>query len=454
MTQDKNPNSTPPTKEQQEQPKQTAVTPNEAHDLDKYSDTLEQTANYGYYSEAEKLLKAVPYAKKNRKKYIFANGYASFYHVISFVLGIATVFLIAKLLINYDNPITFFFSTLIGIILIAVLAGLELFKSSSSTDVFKAIAKEETPTNSAKFGMFGTFVLSVIISSIGGGFLSIELNDKTISIQNTTKVEKDSLISLYSLQLAGYDSSINSSQKTLIKNKTGWRANVARQDLEKATENKNRILDKLEGKQTTIQKLSETKILLADEENYKLASIVGFIVFILECFSILAYRYKFLYLRNCEREGVNFGFLKKKNALSDRKNNDFDINDITESIKDLFKNLSTSIQNQANQTFAEPNKAYSRQTAGFQTYSEHQKQESKRNPIGFQYENNQNAQEDNAIRLTQSVKRNALETGNRYCLYCDKPYTYKVNHQKFCSKKCRMDNWEEEKGAKLKFNKK
>ena len=137
MTQDKNPNSTPPTKEQQEQPKQTAVTPNEAHDLDKYSDTLEQTANYGYYSEAEKLLKAVPYAKKNRKKYIFANGYASFYHVISFVLGIATVFLIAKLLINYDNPITFLFSTLIGIVLVALLAGLELFKSSSSTEVFQ-----------------------------------------------------------------------------------------------------------------------------------------------------------------------------------------------------------------------------------------------------------------------------------------------------------------------------
>ena len=149
--------------------------------------------------------------------------------------------------------------------------------------------------------------------------MSIELNDKTDSIQNTNQIESDSLKNLYGLQLAAYDSSINSSQKTLIKNKTGWRANNARADLEKATAAKNEILNKLDGKLTTSQKLSETKILLADEENYKLASIVGFIVFILKCFSILAYRYKFLYLRNCEREGVNFGL--KRKALNDTKKN-------------------------------------------------------------------------------------------------------------------------------------
>ncbi len=450
----KNPNpTTSPNPQEQEQPKKTAVAPSEAHDLDKYTDTLEETAQFGYYSEAEKLLKPIPYAKKNRKTYIFANGYASFYHFISFLLGLATVFLVAKLFITEQNTITFFFSTLIFLVLVAILAGLELFKSNASTDVFKAIAKEETPTTGAKFGMFGTFVLSVIISAIGGGFLSLELNDKTLSIQNTSQIETDSLKSLYSSQIAAYDSSINSAQKTLVRYKTGWRANTARADLEKATAAKNEILDKLDGKLTTSQKISDAKILLADKENFDLSLLVGFIVFFLECFCILAYRYKFIYLRNCEREGVNFGILQKKNALDDRKNNDFDMNDITESIKDLFKNLSNSIQNQANQTFSEPNKAYSRQSAGFQTYGSEYKTESKRNPIGFKFEKKTETEENNATRLTDSVKRNALETGNRYCLYCDKPYTYKVNHQKFCSKKCRMDSWEEVKGAKLKFNK-
>ncbi len=448
--QDKNPNPTP-----QEQPKKTAVTPSEAHDLDKYTDTLEETEQYGYYSEAEKLLKPIPYAKKNRKKYVFATGYAAFYHFISFILGVATIFLITKLLIDEDNPITFLFSALIYIILVAILGGLELFKSNASTDVFKAIAKEETPTTGAKFGMFGTFVLSVIISAIGGGFLSIELNDKTDSIQNTSQIETDSLKNLYSSQIAAYDSSMNSAQKTLIRYKTGWRANTARADLEKATAAKNEILDKLDGKLTTSQKISDAKILLADKENFDLSLLVGFIVFFLECFCILAYRYKFIYLRNCEREGVNFGILQKKNALDDRKNNDFDMNDITESIKDLFKNLSSSIQNQATQTFSEPNKAYSRQSAGFHTYSSEYKTESKRNPIGFDYTQRKDNDRSNVHRNNDD--RNTVTVGSekqrkRKCKYCNTEFEYKHWNKTYCNDECRGLMWEQKTGQKLKFN--
>lgn len=437
--------------QEQEQPKKTAVTPSEAHDVDKYTDTLEETEQYGYYSEAEKELKPIPYAKKNRKTYVFSIYYANFYHVISFVLGIATVFLVAKLLITIDNPITFLFSTLIGIVLVALLAGLELFKGNASTDVFKAIAKEEIPTNSAKFGMFGTFILSVIISSVGGAFLSLELNDKTLSIQNTANTELDSLKNLYSTQIAAYDSSINSAQKTLIRNKTGWKANVARQDLEKATTAKNEILDKLEGKLTNSQKLSETKILLADKENIDLAMLVGFVVFFLECFCILAYKYKYIYLRNCEREGVNFGILQKKNISEHRKNNDFDMNDITESIKDLFKNLSNSIQNQANQTFAEPNQAYSRQKAGFQTYSEYEKQESKRNPIGFEFgkKQDQNTEPFEVPTVKVGIEKQRL----RECKYCQDSFEYKHWNKQYCSQECKLNYHEKTLGKTLHFRK-
>lgn len=453
--QDKNPNPTPT--QEQEQPKQTAVTPSEAHDLDKYTDTLQETESYGYYSEAEKLLKPIPYAKKNRKKYVFATGYAAFYHFISFILGVATIFLITKLLIDEDNPITFLFSALIYLILVAILGGLELFKSSSSVDFFKAIAKEETPTTGAKAGMFGTFVLSVIISAIGGGFLSLELNDKTLSIQNTSQIETDSLKSLYSSQIAAYDSSINSAQKTLIRYKTGWRANVARTDLEKATASKNEILDKLDGKLTTSQKLSETKILLADKENFDLALLVGFIVFFLESFCILAYKYKFIYLRNCEREGVNFGILQKKNVSHHTKNNDFDINEITESIKDLFKNLSNSIQNQVNNTESFQNKAYSRQGAGFQTYSSEYKTESKRNPIGFEYAQRKDDDRSNVHRNNDD--RNTVNVGSekarkRKCKNCNTEFEYKHWNKQYCSDTCRIEFWENSTGQKLKFSKK
>uniref|UniRef100_UPI0025C0F662 hypothetical protein n=1 Tax=Bernardetia sp. TaxID=1937974 RepID=UPI0025C0F662 len=254
-TQNKNPNPTtaPPQEQKQPQPK-TAVTPQEAHEMDTFKDKLEQTTVYGYYAQAERLLKSEPYAKKNRLKFLFATGYSSFYHFISFCLGIGTVYLVAKMFITTDNIVTLLFSTLIAIILIFILGGLELFKSSSSTDVFKSFAKEEIPTSGAKYGMFGMFALSVAISAIGGGFLSLELNDKTLSIENQTQVERDSLTNLYSSQIAAYDSSINSAQKTLIRYKTGWRANTARADLEKATAAKNEVMDKLDGKLTASEK--------------------------------------------------------------------------------------------------------------------------------------------------------------------------------------------------------
>ncbi|WP_291728917.1 hypothetical protein, partial [Bernardetia sp.] len=206
---------------------------------------------------------------------------------------------------------------------------------------------------------------------------------------------------------------------------------------------KNEVMDKLDGKLTASEKLSETRILLAESENLDLAMIVAFVVFILEIICLLSYRYKFIYLRNVEREGVNFEVLQKKNALNNRKNNDFDMSELTESIKDLFKNLSTSIQNQANQTFTGQKNYYTTNGAGFQVG---EKTESKVNPIGFEF--------PNASNTTDSVKRNPLEKGNRECVNCGNPYIYKVNHQKFCSKKCRMEHWEQEKGVKLKFNKK
>ena len=121
----------------------------------------------------------------------------------------------------------------------------------------------------------------------GSGSDPRTLNDKTLSIENQTQVERDSLTNLYSSQIAAYDSSINSAQKTLIRYKTGWRANIARADLEKATADKNEVLNKLDGKLTASEKLSETRILLAESDNLDLALLVGFVVFILEIICLL-----------------------------------------------------------------------------------------------------------------------------------------------------------------------
>ncbi|WP_375561230.1 hypothetical protein ACE193_01365 [Bernardetia sp. OM2101] len=423
---------------------QMAKAPHEIHQQDVFSDYLNETAEKGYYLEAQKALAPIPYAKKNRNLFIFSKGFAIAYHFVSFVLGIATVFLVSKAFYTGEiNIINVLMATIVGALLIALLIGLEMFKSQSATDLFKSLSKSETASKGAKFGLLITFLLSVGLSAIGGAFLTVEMNDKSKIIQSELITQSDSLKGIYTSQLEGYEMSISSSKETLKKYSKGWRANNAREDLQAATEAKNNLLEKLDNRLAIESEKASKSILNNAKEGKETAFIVAFVVFILELITILCYRFKFIYLRNTEREGITFEVITNTTTSQAPAVRE-PLTELVETLKQLLEN---GVQSVKQIRPISNDKNYSQPSIGFQyqntrnatvVESDNDKKAnvSKKNTENTLETTNNN---DNDTRNATVVERR-IESGNRECLNCGTLFKYNNSVHKFCSKKCRWDN--------------
>ncbi len=418
----------------------TVKSPTEIHQNDVFTKNLNQTAQKGYYQEAQNELTPIPYAEKNRSLYIFSKGFVSVYHCISFLLGLASVFLIAKAFYTGEiNVLTVAIAVLIGLLLSGLLVGLEMLKGQSATELFKALAKDEKSSVGSKFGLSFTFVLSVLFSAIGGAFLTVEMNDKSTIIQTELATQSDSLKNMYQSQLEGYEISINSSKETLKKHTKGWRANNARTDLQTALEAKNNLLEKLDNRLNVENEKALKNTLENAKEGQNTAFIVAFIVLVLELMTIICYRFRFIYLRNTEREGINFEIISKETIEPQTT-------PINEPLKELAEILKTFISQPITQEVNTAVQPYTIQTV--------QPQKS----IGFQFGNDTrtaNSSRNTAVvTAKEKDSKKELGNGNRECPNCKEAFVYKVWNHTYCSEKCRIESWENKTGKTFKKGKK
>lgn len=417
----------------------TVKSPSEIHQNDVFTKNLSQTAKKGYYQEAQQELTPVPYAEKNRSLYLFSKGFASVYHVVSFLLGLASVFLIAKAFYTGEiSVLTIAIAVLIGLLLSGLLVGLEMLKGNSATDLFKSIAKGESAPTGAKLGLGFTFVLSVLFSAVGGAFLTVEMNDKSTIIQSELTTQTDSLKNMYQSQLEGYEISINSSKETLKKYPKGWRANNARTDLETAVEAKNNLLEKLDNRITLESDKAVKNTLENAKEGQNTAFIVAFIVLVLEIMTIICYRFKFIYLRNTEREGISFEIISNENVEPT-------VVPSNEPLKELAEILKTFLSQPTTQDVNTAIAPYTVQTL--------QPQKS----IGFQFGNTTrtaNSRNTAVVTAKEKDSKNELGNGNRECPNCKEAFVYKVWNHIYCSEKCRIEAWENKTGRTFKKGKK
>ncbi len=371
------------------------------------SKTVSKIRNTAIYDFAAEKLEPKPYAEQAKPLYLASKWFSNLYHFLSYIIAFFGLMLFAY-------PIESWFQRVaIGIIGTVLLLLIELAKSNTSHSVFSSIARKET---------VGKLFLSILILSTIFSFLVSVYSAKTAVFYaaTTSKItqnndalqnETDSLKNVFDARIAIIQNSLESSSATLKKYPTGWKANVARQDLEKANASLERVVAE---KEKTLSLLSQ-QYAGTDKETTKAGTETAIIVAVLfalfELLNILAYWFYYYYLSNC--------LLEKDLVL---QKTDSSVTNAIDAVKTFAVNTSAVIGNT-------------------QPTAQHH------NPIGFQL----NTNKTQPISTSQTA---TVTEGKRRCQNCNKPYVYKIHNQKFCSEQCRITKWKEKTGKSFKKGKK
>jgi hypothetical protein len=352
------------------------------------------------YEVSAQKIKEKAYAALYLPLYRAAKGFSIFYHVLSFISAIALAWHIFK-----DLRVFQFIFTMIIAVLLAV--AFEMLKSFSSKLVFKNKAKKQS------VGMFWVVILiatslySITTSSVSGYLFSFaEATEDPIALAAKEKANQiDSLNQAFAVQIAAQQSILKNGQAVLAERTQGWRAVLARQDMEKANKSLSEILAKRDSAQAQINSFFEQKRESTISEGNYLGLIVGGIFFVLEMLNLGAYAFVWLFYVRTAIEGKVRAAKKKKERLSSNDNRN--------------------------------NENRSKPTKNIQGFGENAQHLNKLQIKGFT--TNDNRKNENRSNLK----------GVATCKHCGSEYVRNHSKQLYCTEECRIAAWELKNGAKL-----
>ena len=371
------------------------------------SKTVSKIRNTAIYDFATEKLEPKPYAQQAKLLFLASKWFLNIYHLLSYVIAFCGLLLFAYSIDSWFQKICI---VLIGTILLLLI---ELAKSNTSHSVFFSVARKETINKVFRAILIVSCLFSFIASvySAKKAVFYASTTDKLTQNNDALQNETDSLKNVYDTQISIIQSSLKSSSATLEKYPTGWKANVARQDLEKANKSLERAVFE---KEKSLSNLSdkyqgtEQKTTIAGAETALIAAIL-FAIF--EVMNILGYWFYYHYLSNC--------LLEKDLVLQGTSN--------------IATNAIDAVNTFAVNTFAVKNDL--------------QPIAKQPNPIGFKTNPTLKA----PITITSTTN---VEQGIKRCEYCATKYVYKIHNQKFCSEQCRITNWKQRTGKTFKKGKK
>lgn len=284
--------------------------PSENHGGDPFRQALNETQAKGYYEQAAQKLIPKTEAQKRRGSFQVITKLKSFYHIVSFLLGLITAYLVGKTFApNFDSVEMIAMAIIIAILMIGVFYALEKIKAESAQSIAQSKAMGDSQSTGSWISLIMCTIVSIIISATGGAHLSATLQDKTTEITATSNLEADSIKASFAEQIGAYDLLINSSNETLKKYKTSWQATVARKDLKEAQEQKNKLLEMQTAALSEIKADTKSSLSANDKDSTNNALIAAAIILILEILCIYGYFYEYSYYRFALDEGVNFGIV-------------------------------------------------------------------------------------------------------------------------------------------------
>lgn len=413
--------------------------PSQIHKPNIYAQSLAETKSKGDYERSAAALSPTTYQQANKLNFQFASWYAILYHLVSALLGLATVIMLAFIFsgagagAKYPNWLLYGMFGLTFIILCALLFGIEVFKSSLAKGIFKNLvigAKVRVPNLIA---LLVVMLFSILVSAIGGAILSYEMNDKSVAITQTYSVKSDSIRKLHDENLEAVNESIKAYKANLNKGDY-WAKYATREKLDKAIDKRTNILGSAKNEITWVQAAKEKEVSLNSNEGKNYAMISAITVFVLELLSILAYWFQYVYHANCEREAINFAVLSPTQPVTPTDiinvNHSQGMMPDQEALRKLLQEVINGNQNNLAASPVQPSKK-----------------------IGFGFTAHTGAGTMiNVNRKSQPQTPNM--DGNRNCEFCGELYEYKVWNQRFCCEKCRVEAWQVANPDKVKSFKK
>lgn len=284
---------------------------------DDYNEQYKDSKNQYWYEQARKKLENKPYSLRMKPLYLFLNGYAFAYHIISILLALATCVGIAYIFGGGSDKLptglTVFIAILVGVILAAILVAIEMAKHTLADNIFKSKAKKESVGGISLIAFCFLLFLSIAFSGVGGALISYLTSNKSYSLESQRKLEKATTSKGYDSRLKQLNQVITGLENLSVDKKARkWGLTKKEQkNLEVSKAEKTQIIATKEKSLRFIDDKYDKQIASNGTTTYTIMWLVLSIVTILELVTTYAYYFKYQYLSRTEFEGVTSHILEE-----------------------------------------------------------------------------------------------------------------------------------------------
>jgi hypothetical protein len=419
-----------------------AKAPSQIHQPNQFAESARQSKELGYYEEAIRDLEPAPYAISYRFVFLLAKLYASAYHIISALLGLACVYLLVNVFVDFENmpknvhPVVLWgMAIVLSILLVVLLIGIEMIKGNLATTIFRNKAVRNRTKSPAVIGLIGMMAVSIFISAVGGAVISLKTSDKTSEIKTVYHSQSDSLRNYYHAKVKALQTEINATNQlktSRLKRSPMW--GLTKEESNTLNHNKTQLAkleNQLQSDLTSLKSDYQGDVTKNLMQSANAAWVVAGLVFVLEILLLWAYSFQWEYRAEVKSEAVNFQVLEleKKQALkpeikTEKLDNEYD------KMREVLQQV---INGQQNFQIAGASAPIPPQKVGYK--------------FGFQ-----------TIKSEMEIPKVRHEfiqkEGNKICLHCGTVYEYKIHNQKYCSEKCRVEAWQQKTGKTLRKSRK
>ncbi len=391
---------------------------------------LESLKDSAIYDIAAEKLEPKSYAQLAKPLYLLSQYFSVAYHLISFVVAIIGIIIFA---LQLDSILQ---KTILIVLSFLLLAIVEIAKSNASNTVFSSVARKENPNKLFLIVLLVTTVFSFVTSvwSAKESIYFASTNSKFSNLDTLQNSQIDSINNLFATQISSIETSLKASQNTLQTTKNKWLRIATNKDIQDSQNSLTNVLERKEKALQSITSNTESSKGKTDQKGKEIAIFAAVLFAIFELLNLVCYWFVYQYYQSCLLE----------NNLPNEPNEQSQTDTVTAAVNRALQNLHLSFPNPT-----QTHDVTATVTANVKPSFTAVQNEPKK--IGFQFGNGSQKTAHVTQNEPKTEQKTELSKGNKICQYdgCKKAYTYKVHNQKFCSEKCRINNWNQKTGKKF-----